>query len=220
MPLSDIPSSLLARCRNGDFDSFEVLFGRIKEDLYRIIYSFMRDHDDTDEVMQESLIRIFRYFRNLKDLDKFSSWAMRIVVNQCHTQRARKGRQAYTHIDDIVEQEDTNVLLQSGMGASPREMMMRQESIVAIYKAIDALPKRQRIAILLFEVEGLSTREVAEAMQCSEGAVKFNVHQARKKLQVSLSDELNHARRAREVVVQGHGNAGALEDQEASGREG
>ncbi len=191
MSLSEISSSLLVRCQKGDVDSFESLFGHIKDDMYRIIYSFMHDHDDTDEVMQESLIRIFRYLPNLKDLEKFSSWVMRIVINQCHTHRTRKGRHACLPLDDLSEKDDQQVAFQQSLLASPRDSLIQSEVLGIIRAAIDELPRRQRSAILLFEIEGFSIREVAETMQCSEGAVKFNIHEARKKLQKTLSGEWN-----------------------------
>jgi len=209
MSLAGISPSLLVRCQNGDLDSFERLFERIREDLYRIIYSFMRDHDDTDEVMQESLIRIFRHLPSLKNVEKFPSWAMRIVVNQCHTYRSRKGRVAYTPLDELSEREDHQATFQHGLSASPRETMMQNEVIEAIHRAIGELPKRQRSAILLFEIEGLAVKEVAEAMQCSEGAVKFNVHQARKKLQKALATEWNSVRRS--LAAEARAGADGLE---------
>lgn len=194
MSLAGIPPSLIVRCQKGDLDSFEMLFMRIREDLYRVIYSFMRDHDDTDEVMQESLIRIFRHLPALKDVEKFPSWTMRIVVNQCHTHRTRKGRHACVPLDDFLETDEHQATFQSGMSPSPRETLIRGEVMESILEAIGQLPRRQRSAILLFEIEGFSVKEVAETMQCSEGAVKFNIHQARKKLQKSLSAQWNSLR--------------------------
>lgn len=195
MSLSSVPPALLVRCQKGDLDSFESLFGMIREDLYRLIYSFMRDHDDTDEVMQESLIRMFRHMRGLKDVEKFASWAMRIVVNQCHTHRTRKGRHTCASLDEMIEREDHQAIFRHGLEASPREALMQNEVVQKIQQAIGELPKRQRAAILLFEIEGCSIKEVAETMQCSEGAVKFNVHQARKKLQEALRAEWTAVRR-------------------------
>lgn len=189
MPLNTVPLPLLVRCQSGDSEAFEKLYGMISGDLYRIVFSFMRDPDDTDEVVQESLIRIYRHFGSLKKIERFSSWIMRILVNQCYTQKSRKGRHSYTPIEDTTEHEDLKVMFHNGGGPSPRKNVMQKELMAKIRGAIDQLPKRQRMAVLLFEIEGLSIREIAETMECSEGAVKFNIHQARKKLQKSLADE-------------------------------
>ncbi len=191
MSLATVPLPLLLRCKSGDRNAFERLYRLIETDLYRITFSFMRNHDDTDDVLQESLIRMYRYFGSLKKVEKFSSWAMRIIVNQCHTHRSRKGRHAYTPIDEMGEREDPDVMFHNGVAANPREDLIRKELLSSIHQAIGELPKRQRMAILLFEIQGLSIKETAEAMQCSEGAVKFNIHQARRKLQKALHAEKN-----------------------------
>jgi RNA polymerase sigma-70 factor (ECF subfamily) len=187
--LATVPVSLLVACQSGDRDAFERLYGLIHKDLYRIVYSFMRDHDDTDEVLQESLIRFYRHFGSLKKVEKFASWAMRILVNQCQTHRSRKGRHAYTPIEETTETDRLKVMFQNGARPSPRDSAIGKETIGLIHRAISGLPERQRMAILLFEIQGLSIKESSEAMQCSEGAVKFNIHQARKKLQKSLAGE-------------------------------
>lgn len=189
MSLATVPAPLLVRCRSGDRDAFERLYHLIHTDLYRVAYSFLHDHDDADEVLQESLIRTFKHFGSLKDVEKFPSWIMRILVNQCYTHRSRKGRFAYTPIEETTEKEGLEVMFHHGAAASPRDDLMNKELLAQIHRAIDALPRRQRMAILLFEIEGLSIKEAAEAMRCSEGAVKFNIHQARKKLQKALAGE-------------------------------
>jgi len=187
--LATVPAPLLNRCRSGERKAFEQLYTLIYKDLYRIVFSFMRDHDDTDEVLQESLIRIYKHFSSLKEVSKFSSWIMRILVNQCYTHQSRKGRHAYTPIEETPENEGLKVMFHQGSPASPRDTLMRKELMGQIQSAIELLPARQRMAILLFEIEGLSIKETAEAMNCSEGAVKFNIHQARKKLQKSLAGQ-------------------------------
>ena len=189
MSLAAVPAPLLERCRSGDRESFERLYRLIHADLYRLAYSFLRDHDDADEALQETLVRMYRHFESLKQVEKFPSWAMRILVNQCYTHRTRKGRHAYTPIEETTEKEDSEVMFQSGSAPNPREDLMNKELMARIRSAIDSLPKRQRMAILLFEIEGLPIKETADAMECSEGAVKFNIHQARRKLQKDLAAE-------------------------------
>ena len=189
MSLATVPHGLLIRCQTGDRDAFERLYGLIKLDLYRIVFSFMRDHDDTDEVIQESLIRIYKHLGSLKEIGKFSSWAMRILVNQCYTHRSRKGRHSYTQIEETIESEDQEVMFRHGAITNPRQELINKELLGRIHAAIDTLPKRQRMAVILFEIQGLSIKEVAHSMDCSAGAVKFNIHQGRRKMQKELKSD-------------------------------
>ncbi|GEM_PF-495301 len=185
MALSDVPLDLIEACRSGERDRIEELIRLISPDLYRILFSMLRDHDDTDEVLQETLIRLFRYIRALKEVERFPAWVMRIAVNQAQTYRVRKGRTRLYEIENSSEVSNSAVVLANSPD-DPRQKMMRDQLRGEITSAMDCLPERQRIATVLFEVEGLSIKEIAQALGCSEGAVKFNIHEGRKKLKRRL----------------------------------
>ena len=197
MALADIPTSLIVRCQGGDRQATEQLLKLISPDVYRVAYSMLRDHDDTDEVVQESLVRIFRHIPQLKDPDRFSSWAMRVIVNQVQTWRMKMSRRRLYELSDEVEPEEGVVILTGNQGGNPREEAQRREMRAEIEQAMAQLPNRQQTALMLFEVEGCSIKEVASAMACSEGAVKFNIHEARKKLQKSLGHLMDRFKKAK-----------------------
>ena len=185
MSLRDVPVALVEACRQGDRGAVEQLLGLISPDVYRIVYSMLRDHDETDEVVQETLIRLFRYIHKLKDADRFASWVMRIAVNQVQTWRMKKSRQRLYEVTESME-NDEGVVVLAGRPANPRDAAVHRQMREHIENAMGTLPDRQQTAVVLFEIEGCSIKEIAEAMSCSEGAVKFNIHEARKKLQRRL----------------------------------
>lgn len=186
MALSQVSPELIDACRGGDKVAVEQLIAEISPDLYRIIFSILRDHDDTDEVLQETLIRLFRYIGALKEINRFPAWVMRIAVNQVQTFRVRKNRSQFYEIEDSREISNSAVVLAGEGPEDPCEKLMREQMRTEIVSAMESLPERQRMATVLFEVEGLSIKEVAAAMQCSEGAVKFSIHEGRKKLKRRL----------------------------------
>lgn len=186
MSLSQVSPELIERCRDGGEAPIEELLKEISPDLYRILFSMLRDHDNTDEVLQETLVRVFRYIGSLKDIERFSSWVMRIAVNQVQTFRVRKGRSRLYEIDDSREISNSAIVLSGSAPENGRDKIERDQLRDEISRAIETLPLRQRLATVLFEVEGLSIRETAEILECSEGAVKFNIHEGRKKLKRRL----------------------------------
>src|SRR5512133_681115 len=121
MSLQDIPISLVEACRQGDRAAVDQLLRQISQDIYRIVYSMLRDHDDTDEVVQETLIRLFRYIHKLKDPERFASWAMRIAVSQVQTWRMKKGRLRLYEITDSMDGEESVVVMTHAAPGSPRE---------------------------------------------------------------------------------------------------
>jgi RNA polymerase sigma-70 factor (ECF subfamily) len=184
--LQDVPNELVVRCQQGDPSAFEALVAQIGPDLYKMIFAQVRDHDDTDEILQECLIRIYKHLPTLREAAKFPGWISRMIINQCHSHRLKRSRTAMESTDDILEIGDRDVMWQNPHVGNPRKVLMQKEVYAEINQAIHELPPRQRSAIVLFEVEGFSIREIAGAMKCSEGAVKFNIHQARKKLKTTL----------------------------------
>jgi RNA polymerase sigma-70 factor (ECF subfamily) len=186
MALAEVPIVLIEAAREGDKPAIERLLKLIAPDVYRIVFSMLRDHDQTDEVVQEALIRVFRYIHKLKDSRKFASWSMRVVVNQVQSWRMRQTRRRLYGLPEGMEPDQSEVVIVGTAGADPRAAAIGGEVRREIEEALASLPNRQQTAIMLFEIEGSSIREVAEAMDCSEGAVKFNIHEARKKLQKRL----------------------------------
>ena len=111
MALADVSLQLINQARTGDRVATESLLRTIAPDLYRIAYSMLRDHDDTDEVVQETMIRMFRYVRNLKDPEKFPSWAMRVTVNQVQSWRMKRGRNRLVELPEGMEPERGAVIV-------------------------------------------------------------------------------------------------------------
>ena len=187
MRFDSFDSELVSRCRAGNGAAFEELCRRVMPELYGFIYSMLRSHDDTDEALQECLVRVHRHIAKLDDPAKFGWWLMKIAVNQCRSMRGRAGAHQPVHLDEALEYPNERVVGTARAGASPRESASLGETRRILDAAIRALPERQRAAVILFEVEDRPIREVAELLECSEGAVKFNLHEARKKLRAALT---------------------------------
>ena len=202
MALKHVCPKLIAACQGGESQSIEQLIQEISPDLYRILFSMLRDHDDTDEVLQETLIRIFRYIHSLKEVKKFPSWVMRVAVNQVQTFRVKKGRTRLYDLENMGEVSDGAIVLGGTTPEDPSHKLMREQMRREITEAMEALPDRQRMATMLFEIEGLSIREIAESLQCSEGAIKFNIHEGRKKLKRRLSHMIKDLRWGRRRAVE------------------
>lgn len=203
MALSEVPISLIEAARGSDPVEVERLLKLIAPDVYRIVFSMVRDHDSADEISQEALIRIFRYIQKLKEPEKFASWTMRVVVNQVQSWRMRQSRRRLYSMPEGMEPEADAVVVMGTPGQDPRSAAIGGEVRREIDQALASLPNRQQTAIVLFEIEGSSIREVAQAMQCSEGAVKFNIHEARKKLQKRLGHLMGLGRREQRQAAEG-----------------
>ena len=175
MRFDEVDTGLLQRTARGDAAAFEELCAAIQPDLYAFIHSHLRNHEDTDEVLQECLVRIHRHLHTLADLARFPWWLMRMAVNQCNSHRVRAAHHASVPLDDGIRVEPGSLVAAATPPASPREHAERGDTRRRVDEAIAMLPPRQRSAIILFELEDHPIAEIAGILECSEGAVKFNL---------------------------------------------
>lgn len=187
MSFLNADEDLIKRCQTGDEKAFGELYNLINKDVYRLIYSITRNNDDTEEIFQECWVRIFRHLSSLKDISKFPGWISRIVVNQANTHFRKEKRSDFEELNEEIDVPSESVMFKSSIPETPRQTLIRKEIRAEINGAIAQLPNKQRIALVLFDVKGYSIKEIASYMGCSEGAIKFNIHQARQKLQSELS---------------------------------
>ncbi len=188
MALNDVPADLVRRCRKGDQAAFDELFSMIHQDLYRWLYSMLRNEDDAQEAVQECFLRIFRHLHSLGDDSKFASWVGRLLVNYANTYRTRSARKRFEELDPAIEVGEGQLPIQGKGGRDPRSAAEEREVFQRVNEAIAHLPPRQRTAVMLFDVQGHSIAEIARQLGCSEGAVKFNIFQGRRKLRALLAD--------------------------------
>jgi RNA polymerase sigma-70 factor (ECF subfamily) len=176
-------SGLVTRARGGDREAFGALVDIHVERVHRIAYRFGWDADDAEDIVQETFIRAFDHLRSLRSDADFAPWLCRIAVNECLAHRARQQRAS------AVPRTASPVHLcddpQARAAAGAVSSRVRDE--------IRKLPKRQRAAIVLFELEDCSIEETALVMGCAGGTVKRHLHRARAALRERLTDLLHDA---------------------------
>jgi RNA polymerase sigma-70 factor (ECF subfamily) len=130
-------------------------------------------------VAQEVFLRAFKYLHRL-DLQKpFEPWLMRITVNACRDAARRRQRRRDTLVDiDAAEAPDPS--------PDPHADLTRKQERLMLQAALDSLPEKERLAILLRDVEGLSTAEVASILQSSETTVRSQVSRGRLRLKAVI----------------------------------
>ena len=173
-------SSLVARAQAGDLRAFEELVERHRRRIYSLAYRMTQKHEDADDVLQETFVRAYTNLRRFDLKRPFSNWLYTIAANLC-LDRQRRAKRLET--------------APATAAVMPEKYTQNGELRCELQDAISRLPDRQRAALVLFEVEGLKITEVAELMQCSEGAVKSTLHRARMRLREELRDYVEEGSR-------------------------
>ncbi|MEM7050443.1 MAG: RNA polymerase sigma factor [Acidobacteriota bacterium] len=150
------------------FAGLEVLFERHKDFVFRLACGVLGDRDLADDATQEVFLRMARGRRRWRPRAQFRTWLYKLTVNTCRELERRRRRQ----------RRETPVAAIAAVPSPLTDLVLDQ--------AFRELPLRQREAVILRFLEGLSTRETARVMGCREGTVKSHLHRALETLRRGL----------------------------------
>jgi RNA polymerase sigma-70 factor (ECF subfamily) len=155
----------------------------VQDNLRRIflqIYRIVGNVDDAQDLTQETFIKALQRQDQIKDLGKAAHWLSRIASNTAIDFLRRHGRATFTEISDVSDP------LTVDASESPERLLLRAEQSAELEVGLQALSVRERTALLLRDVDGLSGKEVAEVLQCSEATVRSHIANARIKFRKFL----------------------------------
>jgi RNA polymerase sigma-70 factor (ECF subfamily) len=184
-------ASLVAQAATGDREAMERLLMRAQEVAYRFSLLVCGHHEDADDVMQDALLKTYQHVTDITDPDAFRTWLYTTVRNACLMKRRRRAGEPrnFTPIEQHVEEGSrTTVVDVADESRTPDQQMMDGWMDARLRTALKALPATFRMVVVMREMEGLSTKEVATITGLSEANVKTRLHRARLMLRRSLGD--------------------------------
>lgn len=173
--LSD--AELVRRAREGDREAFGTLIERYADQARRVARSVIRDPDDADDAAQDGFLNALRRLAKYDERRPFGPWLLRVVANAA-TDRAR--RRAVRAVEPLHDRYPA-------AAAGPLEETSRRMLLEQLAEALQTLPERRRMAVVLFDVEGYSHREIAGILGVKEGTVRSDVFHARRHLRAALA---------------------------------
>jgi RNA polymerase sigma-70 factor, ECF subfamily len=151
---------------------------------FRVAFSVLRQREDAEDVAQEAFAKAYRSFQQLRERERFRAWLVRMTWRMAlDRQRANRRRLAREVAGEIVE-AGLQTRLRPGPMGDPAVASERAEQL---WQAIDALPEKLRLVIVLAGIEGHDIREVASLLDVPDGTVKSRLFLARKQLRERLS---------------------------------
>ncbi len=161
--------------------SFEVLINTYKERLYWHIRRMVLNHDDADDVLQNTFIKVFKNIAGFKGDSKLYSWMYRIATNEALTFLKAKSRKL--GLSDVELQERMIGNLEADVYFEGDEIQLK------LQKAIAALPEKQKLVFNMKYFQELKYEEISEILETSVGALKASYHLAVKKIETSLKGD-------------------------------
>ena len=164
---------LIEKCLDGNDDAFAELVTRYKNLVYSVIYRIVNHPQEAEDLSQEVFLKVYRKLRQYSTEYKFSTWIVRIAVNQVIDHR-RKKKQDTVSVEELI--------VEPSMEETPEATYMNKEKRLELNQMIESLPEIYKMPIVLFHQEGLSYQEIADALHLPLTKVKNRIFRGRKML--------------------------------------
>jgi RNA polymerase sigma-70 factor (ECF subfamily) len=190
---SPTDGELAGRAINSDRAAFDELVRRYQRQAVAVSYRLLGNSHDALEVTQDAFLKAYSSLSTLQKPEAFGGWLMRIVSNLSLNYRRSRKTRSQLPLDDLLGPGDAQADGAGGsdwMAASgdPVRRLEGQELGKKLQEAMKQLPEKQRMAIIMFTIEQMPQKQIADTLGCSVEAVKWHVFQGRKRLKDLLKD--------------------------------
>lgn len=165
----------------GDRRAFEEIISKYENRIFRFGFRMCGQLQDAEDVVQDTFVSAYRYLKDFRGEASLLSWLLKIASSVCIKKRRLKKDEPRNHLslEHMQEEGNADSEVHGDEKLSPASLVLDNEMREMIQGLLDDIPEHYRIVIVLRDMEGLSTREVAEALDISESAAKVRLHRAR-----------------------------------------
>lgn len=180
-------TELLHRIVGGEKALYEIIVRRFNPYLYKIGRSYNYNHEDTQDLMQETFIDAYKSLAQFKGRSDFKTWIIRIMMNNCF----RKGRKASHKNEIMLELNENAKPLFTNSHSDPGGIAQNRELGTVIENALQKIPFDYRMVFSLREINGVNVAETAQMLQISESNVKVRLNRAKKMLRNEIENSFS-----------------------------
>lgn len=176
-PLDD--RELIEKLKTGDLEALGDLYDRYRSQIHRTALAITHDPAAAEDILQECFLRVYNYASRINSDLPLGPWLYRVTVNLSYTWTKRHHSKTVS-IEAFIER------LTSPPGQAPETSAERSETKAKIQRAIDSLPFGQKVVIVLYYLNGMNLKEIADILDCPVGTVKSRLFHARENLREQL----------------------------------
>src|SRR5215471_15261856 len=182
-------AAVVAQVLAGDRDAFRVLVDRHSRSIFRVVYRMTGNQQDTEEIVQETLLRAYKSLERFELRANFSTWLYRIAVNRTidflNARKTQMHKDAYQIVDNPDPEESSHVQVPAE-GPGPERLLLSEEMKRKIAGAMGLLTPAERVAFTMRHMEGRSIEEISQTLNLKVSAAKNSVFRAVQKLRQQL----------------------------------
>jgi RNA polymerase sigma-70 factor (ECF subfamily) len=184
----DVDPALVKACQRGEPDALDTLIRATYADVYALCRRMLADPDEAADATQEVFVRVMRSVLGFRGDSAFGTWLHRVTVNVCLTALRRRSRARASGMvaggtPFALPGDETEL---PGADDAPDDRAVTADLVARSERALAALPEDARAVVVLRDIEGLSTKEVAELLGVTENVVKVRLHRAHARLRAGI----------------------------------
>jgi RNA polymerase sigma-70 factor (ECF subfamily) len=186
---------LVQRARKGDREALALLFAESRSRLYRTAFSVLGNHEDSEDALQDGFLSAYVGMSSFQGRSLFSSWLTRIVINAALQQRRKRRRRPMVSIHEMAVDDGQGRLRQIVDSHPDPELLCHSSELRSLVEdRLQKMPKGNRLAFRLCEIEGSSQAEAANVAGIRLATLKSRVSRARARLAKNLGSALRSRR--------------------------
>jgi len=179
---ADYFAVLVARARAGDEIAFERIMLATEQRVVSIAWRMLGNRDDARDATQDVYLRVFKYLARFRAGEDFRAWLYRITINVCHDFARKKDVSALAQFGEIDFGQEGAAFETARRGPDPESLALHEQQLALVRRALQSLPAKERAALVLRDLEGFSTEEVAQTLGSRPVTVRSQISSARVKI--------------------------------------
>ncbi len=177
---------LIARFQGGDEQAYVELVNRYRDRLMTFVYRFVNDFEQAQDIVQDTLLKVYTHRHFYKEIAKFSTWIYTIAGNLAKTELRKRKRRKVTNLSQMSREDKVYEIPSNDTDTGDR--IQGQFAEQQLQKAIQSLPLHFRTVVILRDLQELSYEEISNIVDVPLGTVKSRINRARLQLQKALKD--------------------------------
>jgi len=183
-PFKLTDEKLIARFQDGDINAYNELVNRYKDKLLNFVFRYFNNREQAEDVVQETMIKLYTHASYYKNIAKFSTWIYTIAKNNALTE-LRKNKRKQT--DSLWTNEGKPIDIEM-KGESLEKTVHNQIAVEELNKYLDEIPENFRVAVVLRDFQELSYEEISKILEIPIGTIKSRINRGR----IQLSEKMKH----------------------------
>jgi RNA polymerase sigma-70 factor (ECF subfamily) len=173
---------LVRRAQSEDQEAFEELLRRHQHRVFAVAGGILRRREDVEDIAQQVFVKAYFSLKRFDQRAAFSTWLYKITVNECWDMLRKKKVRPLVYESDLSEEQAKQVVAAEGKNSSGPDISERLEARERVERLMEGLDERDRLMLILKEVEGFAVEEIAQVLDLNANTVKVRLFRARRRI--------------------------------------